>query len=61
MKKTKVTSDEILDLIDYALSKAKPNIKHKRTPQELMVTVNRTKFIVKVTRKIKDKNPLEVK
>lgn len=51
----KTTTDQIEDLIDYALGVAKPNIKTKRTPKELEITVNRAKFIIKVERKKRKK------
>jgi hypothetical protein len=51
--KPKVTTDQIEDLIEYALGVAKPDIKTKRSVENLEITVNRRKFVVRVERKKK--------
>ncbi len=49
----KVTEEDIQDLLEFALNAQKPNIKTKRTASDLTITVNRSKFKIKVERKRK--------
>lgn len=52
--KPKITHDQIEDLIEFCISRQKPEIKTKRTTDEFLITVNRTKFRIKIERKRKN-------